>query len=1364
MDTRRSQPRLGQERPLPPARSVSHSGLHFAKPHTTRPTLPSRLSNVRSVSQPLNVVDLTERVGNVAAFLSNREKVCMSPDVIEVEDEDGDGDEEPPAKRAKTAGDGFRAGQTTPEHMERVPDKAHAITPGPPLPSLPKPTPSKPKSDPFASRRSSANNPARRAHGTDPPPLATRLPPPKLVADFSPWLGTHPEDILTEAVIKAGYSDKPSSAATESNSAKPSLWPNLCQKNNMGLQTLSYLFAQVLEKRQVLGKVTAPATFKPPPRVTVTDSKRETWLRDLANVEVPLRKQSRTIPHGIRGKGLMDQCLSKDVPLPRAVWLAKCVGANELRAFRRKGVSGSAAASGEGKWIRDWTICVEQFVEGVVGACGEKDWQRRMNYAIKLAASFYAEKLLDEAHYLDWIVSAFAAATLDMLPVWIVVVQVFWRDVTKFARRGRKLAESLLQRLEVMAEAGEQGNGVLRLRLQKLVSVLAVTSRGCLIMPHTWEKYKHLLAPKADDTTNTAAESAAVNITKRNERLAAPLRKTPANTRCALLDLYTELDAMGLNVDIPTLTDKCLRAAGNSTTIVPALLSWASSPYRQGLARIYLAAGIIAQLRQSGEDTDSAVLGFLQTPTLQASNVYKVVVELVRTESFSTGRYMQWLITSGILSSGEERPALAVGLLAAIPADALTGSLGSVRRTLLKRAGVFAEESGVDVVSRILTEGEAVSADDFYSMREAYEVNDNIPALAELLKTAAKTSEDPALLATVTDTLDLYAEPLAILGQLQPLTDQMITRYRLLRTQQGLDRNFVLALTRLLKPQTADTELLHNDLAACEQQGSVAVCSPASDSLVGMQASRLESDADIDAVFASGNSMDDGLMGRVFGRVIVWAEKSANSGDEVEGRVGRWLSQLRALGTGVFERLATSYVQEALREGRKLGVVVALVASDCFGLEHVLLLARAAGSAETAAAAVTLLLQPHLADDGCLHMNEAYRYKLLQQRCCDEHALLVCELLCAACEDPGFEVEDERVTDLLVRYTFGMPDEVKGVFKQSCKSEAAVANAGRLCRALVQRGLPLDSTKEQLDVDTIVRLADPLSIRFCVGALEFYTKSEDYRARERDEKMQGLLKEAIDSGNPVWPQLLEAVGAGVRKELHVWAREKLLLAEQDMSERDLGPETLARYTDVLDITFGAVIGYDDTATVVLLADRLKDAEKALGYDENTKGKELRSLDILLHLCTLHVQTTGAETDSSRQARGHLLTSLCALLIHPHLQPQRSLCEYIQDLASTLSDTLPEQAAPKLSLDTRLHSILGGPSIPAQSDTSLALASHQRPRAGPSRPWTTRAQALPVEMKTTSFPLRKWEILSEPTPVLGENDGSLGLGLFEARKV
>ena len=185
-------------------------------------------------------------------------------------------------------------------------------------------------------------------------------------ADFFPWSGTHHEDEWNTEAIQKGTWDRGSQ--NEASSARLAIFPALKQKG--GLNALSTIFMGVLNQRRHRGQITVPSTFKPPPRVTLTDTKREIWLKDLANPSISLRRLSRTIPHGIRGRTLLDQCLNKDVPTERAVWLAKCVGANEIRAFKRKGSSGAFVLGGELKWIRDWTVFVQQFVEAVVSAFG----------------------------------------------------------------------------------------------------------------------------------------------------------------------------------------------------------------------------------------------------------------------------------------------------------------------------------------------------------------------------------------------------------------------------------------------------------------------------------------------------------------------------------------------------------------------------------------------------------------------------------------------------------------------------------------------------------------------------------------------------------------------------------------------------------------------------------------------------------------------------------------------------------------------------------------------------------------------------------------------------------------------------------
>lgn len=222
------------------------------------------------------------------------------------------------------------------------------------------------------------------------------------LADFFPWKGSHAEDNLAREFVRDGYYSKtkfpfnlPHSRLAAENSSYTSGSSNpgahesvstargfhrSFQREPPMLSSLSAVFTAVLERRKSHGKLSSGSTFKPPPRVTLTEAKRKAWLTDLANPTVPLRRLNRTIPQGIRGQPLLEQCLVNGIPISRAIWFAKCVGANEIRTLKRKGTSASFAASAESKWLKEWTSCIEALLESILDNCGAPDWNAKVNY------------------------------------------------------------------------------------------------------------------------------------------------------------------------------------------------------------------------------------------------------------------------------------------------------------------------------------------------------------------------------------------------------------------------------------------------------------------------------------------------------------------------------------------------------------------------------------------------------------------------------------------------------------------------------------------------------------------------------------------------------------------------------------------------------------------------------------------------------------------------------------------------------------------------------------------------------------------------------------------------------------------------
>ena len=1416
----------------PPQPQRSYSGT-YVQQTVHRPNHPSRLNNVRSVSSTGQFVDLTADgtdARNAQVWQQNRERMGLGG-AIDAIDVDDDVEETRPRKKVKLDVEGALVGSPEQEgalNAQKQVEDAYSKTAGESLDFPPRNRTMAVRGP----RRKGPNDPARKSEGISPPAMATRLPPPKFIADFSPWTGLHPEDIMNENVIKSGYFDKPPGPSqNESNSARQSIWPNLSQKNNIALQTLSHLFTQVLDKRQGLAKCTAPSTFKPPPRVTVTDTKREAWLKDLADTNIPLRRQSRTIPHGIRGKLLMEQCLAKSIPLQRAVWLAKCVGANELRSFRRKGVSGSAAAQGETKWVRDWTIQVEQFLESIANACGQENWRAKIDYAIKLVSAFYSEGLLDRDEYLDWLVRTFASASLATLPLWLVIVQIYWRHLITIGRRGRKLASALLEHLHLVIEKRNAAFEPLKARLQKLIAALATTANNCLVLPHAWRKYQKLLDQELP-SSHHELQHAKANIVRRNERLAAPMGRTVESTRSPLLNLYLMLDNVTMDTNMDTIPQKCLELITDTYELVSAVLHWSGTVYRRGRARVYIAAKVIAYLHGAGHDTNGAILAYLQQPNsaspLEAKQVWSVIGDLLSNDCFATGAYLQWIITSGA-AFRPDKSSMATGLLAALPVEKMPRRLRNLRNTLLERLGQTGDEETLITNTKVAIEQALVtlqerfedhdhamaslsgsgqlavsnwicreflsshgmsilSATTFGVLREILEDFGDLRALACLIE-AALLTEDIRLLASAADTLNKHALSFAILGVMHKSVDRLMEQHRTLR-RETLDRTALLAYIALIKrfPNRAhDAQMLTNDLLAYEQQHSAAVCSPASDNIIGMQAGTLDSDAEIDAVFASGNSMDEQTMQRVFLRVMERVGKSGDAVSGTESNVHRWLDQLHNVDGPGFEKLARDYVSAIMLKNQvsvaNTSGIVALVASRCMGLETV---AVASSQASPKASGTTLELMAAPISPAGLSVTEHYTFKLQQQRFCEDHSDDILSFLRTATEDQAFSLESEWVLDLALQTITSHPDKFRDCFTEDHAPHVQQA-AARISEALLSQGHS-ETAAVNLEACHVIRSANALNAPFSFGWLYFYANSQSMASTGNEDAVKNALLRAVADKSEVWPQLLSAAKPETLREIHVWARSSILAevcpVETGGHSQDKHPAEML--CQVLDVTYDSIKGEDDGQFLTLLTDKLKAQEKLLNdLDATESDYQSRLIDMesrmntILHLCTLPAQAT-VVSDNAKQARTQMVSVLCSLLVHPRLQGQQTLTDYIHDVAASYADHLLEETLSSLfrhfhPVTNILRSLLGSfnamatttPNLalssraqPAQTQQQRALARRQPPVPGSGGP----ARPANVERKLTPYPLRNWEIMPDPTPVMGENDCAVSLGLFGARKL
>ncbi|TDZ31592.1 Mediator of RNA polymerase II transcription subunit 12 [Colletotrichum spinosum] len=789
-------------------------------------------------------------------------------------------------------------------------------------------------------------------------------------ADFFAWAGNHPEDQWSETIIKNGYFDKPPATTTETSTAKAVMVPFLKQKS--GAQFLSTLFYGVLHQRKVNGQITSPSTFKPPPRVTLTDTKREMWLRDLANPSISLRRLSRTIPHGIRGRVLLDHCLNKNVPTERAVWLVKCVGANEIRAFKRKGNGPSVAMSGEAKWLRDWTVFVEQFVENVSTAFGENDWKAKVQYAIRLATHLYAEQLLDRDHYMDWLVSGLENSTQSKLPMWILVTQIYWKDLLKLRKYGRRLTNALLSHLNSIHI--DPDRDILMSLSTRLTSLLAPLLSACpdnFVAPLSWFKYRDALQAYIP-IENEIAHSACRLITLRNEQLVASSNNSqPANRQI----LVKHLDTTFLNLYTPDLAARCWAISEDKSMIVRTLLEWCTSPHRPGSSKVYITAALLRAWIPTGIDVTSAILEFLSNNPPSEKNakkaLHKLVSEIARSGDFQFQGYVFWLIARGGLRSPADTEAdgsCATRLLVDLPLHALSPASLTTRASLLRRASfdvnVEAEDINIalkcvqhalglplppgdpilqkpvplaklcrlvansnralqtEVGARLLQiftndlittkNGPQVSATMFNVTRAVLEAACDYTVLVEIVKIATRVS-NPEILASCADTVNVHLPIFAALGASKETFDILMDRLKVVGEEQGIAARPLLAslsdLAARLPGLTNTAAHLRKELQQCDRNTAIDACSPVSDNMaVQLQDAEGELHEEIEKLLTSGTSVDRPTMDRLFQTVVGRLEASWSNSPDRQRAYSALLGRLRIFDSQHFDVRMTDWV------------------------------------------------------------------------------------------------------------------------------------------------------------------------------------------------------------------------------------------------------------------------------------------------------------------------------------------------------------------------------------------------------------------------------------------------------------------------
>ncbi|KAI8632755.1 transcription mediator subunit Med12 [Xylariaceae sp. FL1651] len=1303
-------------------------------------------------------------------------------------------------------------------------------------------------------------------------------------ADFYPWRGGHPEDQFSDNIIRIGYFDKaPAQPTQETASAKAPLLPAL--KHKGGLQKLSTVFTGILSHRRHIGQITTTSTFKPPPRVTLTDTKREVWLKDLANSAIPLRRLSRTVPHGIRGRVLLDQCLNKNVPTDRAVWLAKCVGANEIRAFKRMGVNN--VKGGEAKWIRDWTLCLEQFVETIISGFSEADWKAKVTYAIRLATHFYAEHLLDRDHYMEWLVSSLENSNEAKLPMWLLIVRIYWKDMLKLRRHGRRLVTAMVSHHCAIYDSPDRDILLpLSTQLGSLVESLISTSPDSFVHPTTWARCHESLQCFLS-CRQESSQAAFKTLESRNDSLTSSNVKTRPAVRSTLVGLLDNMLRPPFKDDIPA---QLRRATTNSSVLIRTTLEWCTSLYRIGAVKVYAAAAILRSIPNSDIDLTGEILSFLDADALQESTrkhiIYHLISELVRSGHFSVPQYIHWLIArGGLLDPSEAQPdgPCSLRLLVEIPAHSFNESMRSLRASLLRRVSFSVEDEASDIGTAIRCIKHALSVpldhDDPISLKPpmsarkltkriglssralksevcSWLTNNFIGGIAQqfqtekahlelperafdLVRSLLEAAQDFAMLdrtltllvhssnveilANAVNTLSLYLPVFIAIGSAKAHFQSFYDRLRTVSVEQGLGARPLLASLASLAPRLPGFEQiasqLRNELIMADRSNAVDASSPLSDNMAyQLQDDETELGEQIEKL-ASYTSADKPTMERLFHTIVSKLGSCWAKSDERQRPYCILLSRLRVFDTQYFDSLMKDWVQHIRKLTKRAPIAQMyplLVSSSCLSLTTLLTTAlrsqnqgtqnqpSAVGSASTYMQEILQMLMKPLTPDHIMTSEDCFRFRIIQEQARLEYAKEVMPLIRGSLAEYAASrnqqpprpqpLDDEKVKSHLFELLRDLVLIDPQAASQTLSLKSPDTKLATLIEALTTKLLVPHGGGGQKTFEQVLELANEFTLPFCQVKLSLNLAIHDPSNPEGAEKLQAQFEQlsvamdnAIEADNIMWTGMLSCLSPEITLHLKNRAEARFLdlfptlkpySFDETRSKNDIHmAENLLTVVD--SVLRGASVSKLAPFSSGL-ADRLTDLwEILVSTDEayaSLKAAVLSHwLPLLLSYLALQASQFTMAIDHSKlpgsDIRARVLVILAGLVLELDKYPSTNLGPRVFDIALVLVDNLPEDARMQCvravkdhTADPRLRYLFSFTPDPAEN---LMLAHREKPPVGIHERRMMAMNLLGMGMppeKLTPFAFRRWEILNEPTPNVTENDTSLSLTLFDARKI
>ncbi|BEI81318.1 hypothetical protein CcaverHIS002_0204780 [Cutaneotrichosporon cavernicola] len=488
---------------------------------------------------------------------------------------------------------------------------------------------------------------------------------------------SQPEDEMTDAFVKSGFSLKPAVNVTAESFSMHG--PVYQQLQTGGLERLMELGREIIAQRNATMPSFQERAFRIPVRVTYNDTKRSQFIADLANPAIPLTRLMRNpVPHGFKGVELLETMfhppqpgmrpgavsaagkpLPEPIPIDRALWFIRVLGANEISAHRGRAqpassmqvpspaaVTPSSTATSAPAPLplnsNDWYTAefttaftawlrmqLAQLVlptkpksgAGVLpppktptGVLGDEKsrarWLAKWQYTNNLLKQLYRKRLVSPRQLVGWLSDFLGQANLAQIGFVAKLIHENLVDVAENPSISRHCVRSACVKIkEIRASPAKDTMTKVDEQLTAIVRVLYQSDPEVMLSPTTWVRFSLLVGTIVDSTTPVWTD-----LERRNTALMfmpIVVDPGPSPRRQQMAEIHM-LDSICAETDMSALCKAYFSGpcAPTSPKIDVAkleekvfiLVNWAMGLYQMGVHRPYAVYTILKKWQQWQEE------------------------------------------------------------------------------------------------------------------------------------------------------------------------------------------------------------------------------------------------------------------------------------------------------------------------------------------------------------------------------------------------------------------------------------------------------------------------------------------------------------------------------------------------------------------------------------------------------------------------------------------------------------------------------------------------------------------------------------------------------------------------------------------